>query len=50
MKEEEEAELILEMEILKKRLERFDPVFAKFQDVFKTIAETMKKRNISPLS
>ena len=50
MMEEEDAESVLEMEILKKRLEKFDPVFAKFQECFKMIAETMKQKNISPLS
>jgi hypothetical protein len=38
------------MEIIKKRLEKFDPIFAKFQNVFKSIAENMKKNNISPLA
>ena len=46
---EEMMEEELEMEMLKKRLEDLDPVFRKFQNLFRQIIEVIKNRNISPL-
>ena len=45
---EEITESELEFEMIKKRLEEVDPLFAKYQSIFNHIVDLIKQKNISP--
>jgi calcium-binding protein CML len=47
--EDELAATILELELLEMRLGHFDPIYKKFTVIFKSIANSLKSRQISPV-